>query len=310
MDLTSNVVSLTGCTGYEADLLSESVDRIVSSLPLSMELRSAKILLKPNLISAKQGPLACTEGRFILAVAKWFLEKGATVSVGDSPAFGNSYSVLRALSLDKELERMGVLIRNFDKVFSVSLSSGTQTGLARDALDCDLLVNLPRIKAHGQLLVTMGVKNFFGCVVGMRKPLWHMLHGGVCGRFSSLLVELLAVLPPSLTLVDGITAMNRTGPIKGEVVTLGLMAGSLNPVAVDRALLYVLGIDPGKSPLMQACVKAELCGCLLDELVFPLESPEQLKVTSFRVPEALTPIRFQIQHFSKNFFRRLFLYFG
>jgi uncharacterized protein (DUF362 family) len=307
MDLNSTVVSLTRCSGYREESLALSLDALTGSLALPEQLRSLHVLLKPNLITARYGPLACTEGRFILAVARWFLSHGARVSVGDSPAFGNSHSVLKELSLIEPIRKLGVQICDFDKVHVVTLPSGTRAGLAVHALECDLLVSLPRIKAHGQLLVTMGVKNCFGCLVGMRKPLWHMLHGGNCGRFSTLLVEIMGMLPQTLTLMDGIATMHKTGPIKGEPFSMGLLAGAVNPVALDRAMLNVLGIDPRKSPLMNACIKAGLTGVSFDELVFPLEHPKNLQVTDFQVPEQLAPIRFDFSRFVRNSFKRFFL---
>ncbi len=310
MDLTSTVVALTPCPEYHQDLLGSSLDSITSSLALPSQLRSLEVLLKPNLISAKRGPLACTEGAFILAVAGWFLDQGARVSVGDSPAFGNSHSVLGELSLVAPLKKLGVRICDFDKARPVVLPSGVNASLSADALECDLLVNLPRVKAHCQLLVTMAVKNCFGCLVGMRKPLWHMLHGGSHGKFTALLVELLGVLPQTLTLVDGISAMHRIGPINGEPFPLGLLAGSLNPVAVDRAILEILGIAPHDSPLMQACRDKNLAGVSLAELVFPLEQPSSLKVSGFEVPDQLAPIRFDFFHYARNSLRRLLLKFN
>ena len=140
------------------------------------------------------GFLACTEGKFILTAAKWFLEQGGHVSIGDSPAFGTTTSVLRKLGIIDDLRALGVGVTNFNKVRQVALPSGLKVGMASDAFDCELLVNMPRVKAHAQLRVSLAVKNLFGCVAGMRKPLWHMVHGGCDGRFAEYLVELMAVL--------------------------------------------------------------------------------------------------------------------
>ncbi|MCI5190639.1 MAG: hypothetical protein D3905_12820, partial [Candidatus Electrothrix sp. AS4_5] len=91
------------CSSYQEPKLSQAIDQVLDQVveilkveqPLSpLSLCSAQVLLKPNLISAKTGPLACTEGAFILAVAKRFIDQGAKVSLGDSPAFGTTASVL------------------------------------------------------------------------------------------------------------------------------------------------------------------------------------------------------------------------
>ncbi len=309
MLLTSHIVALEKCAEYRPDLLNAAIDGLIRHSDFRGNLHSAQILIKPNLISARKGPLACTEGAFIISVVRWFLDHGANVLVGDSPAFGTAKTVLTKLALTKKLEHFGAKISNFHKIRKVRLASGIQAGLAVDALDCDLLVNLPRVKAHAQLGVTLAVKNYFGCLVGMRKPWWHMHYGGHPGRFESFLVELLEVLPDSLTLIDGIIAMHKTGPITGKPYHLGLLGCSTNPVALDTALLHILGIDSQISPLWCACRKKEIPGTDRTKLIYPLRQPQEFSANLFHIPKTLQPIRFQIFRFSKSTLKRFFLHF-
>lgn len=307
MEIRSTTVGIVRCSDYDPPVLTGALQSLAATCPAGINLRSANVLLKPNLISARRGTLACTEGRFILAVAAWFLDHGARLTVGDSPAFGTARSVLHKIGVLHELEKMAVKIADFTRAQSVVLPSGLQAGIAAEALDRDLLVNLPRVKAHAQMRLTLGVKNYFGCVAGMRKPLWHMHYGGRDCRFHHHLVELLAVLPRSITFIDGITAMHRTGPIGGDPFALGLAACSANPVAVDRTLLEILGIPPDASPLMQACAAARLTGTDLDDLVFPLLRPDEVQTDNFQVPEKLDPVRFNPLRFVYSSVRRAVL---
>lgn len=305
MNILSTTVGIVRCSDYNPQILPASLQRLAEACPAGINLRSAVILLKPNLISARKSSLACSEGSFILAAAKWYLDHGARVAVGDSPAFGTTRSVLQKIGVLHTLEKMAVRIVDFTHVEPVVLPSGFRTGLAKEALNCDLLVNLPRVKAHAQLRVTLGVKNFFGCVVGMRKPLWHMLYGGTNGPFHSHLVEILTVLPRSITFVDGITAMHRTGPVGGDPFLLGIAACSTNPVAVDRAILEVIGVAPHTSPLMNACTAAGLAGTDMNDLVFPLLRPDEVSVKDFQVPGKLDSVRFNPLRFIRNSIRRI-----
>lgn len=310
MDLTSNDVFLEKCSDYTEHALADCCNRILAPCISTRSLSATRVLLKPNLITARMGTLACTEGKFVLAVAQWFLDHNAHVSIGDSPAFGTSTSVLRKMGIADALRKLPVSITDFKNVRTVTLSSGLCAGMAVDALDCDLLVNMPRVKAHAQLRVTLAVKNLFGCLVGMRKPLWHMVHGGKCSGFADHLVELLSVLPSGITIVDGITAMHQTGPIGGQSFPLGVVACSSNPVAIDRALLSVLGVAPEMSPLMESCIRKGLNGYDLNSLHFPLRTPEELGVDSFKVPGALNPVRFNPFNFLKGIARRILLKLG
>jgi len=307
MDILSTTVGIVRCSRYDRQILNRVFLNLAEACPAPINLRSASILLKPNLISARRGPLACTGSGFILAAAKWYLDHGARVTVGDSPAFGTARAVLHKIGVLRSLERMAVTIADFSQVEPVVLPSGLKTGLAKEALNCDLLVNLPRIKAHDQLRVTLGVKNYFGCVVGVRKPIWHMQYGGRNGRFHHHLVDILSVLPHSITYIDGVTAMHRTGPIGGDPFHLGIAACSANPVALDRAVLEVIGVAPGDSPLLQACSTARLTGTVLSDLVFPLLRPEEVRTENFQVPVRLDPVSFNPFRFLRSSVRRLVL---
>lgn len=311
MSADSASVFLTALPGYDEEhLLDAAVDGLLAALPGRSTLRTARVLLKPNLIAARNGQLACTDHRLIVAVARWFQAQGARVAVGDSPSFGSARAVLAAIDALPALQRLGVPVLEFRRSREVVLPRGHTAAMAAAALDCDLLVNLPKVKAHSQMRVTLSVKNLFGCLAGFHKPWWHMAHGGSNGCFSDLLIDLLAVLPTGYTLADGVVAMHRTGPIHGEPYPLGMLAGGSNPVAVDTALLTVLGIEPHQCPLWCAARRAGLGGTTMAELDFPLMHPASLAVRDFAVPEALGPVRFNLFRFVKNSIRRALLRAG
>ena len=68
--------------------------------------------------------------------------------------------------------------------------------LAREAVEADLVVNLPKLKTHTMMLLTLGVKNLFGCVVGLTKPEWHMRSGIDRTLFARLLVQIHRAVQP------------------------------------------------------------------------------------------------------------------
>ena len=307
MDLESTKVGIVKCLDYRDESLADALNTLTNACPLPGNLRSSHIVIKPNLISARRSPLACTDGRFILAVVRYFLDRGARVKVGDSPAFGTAEAVLARIGILDALKGMAIKVVDFGRSETVCLPSGLKVGLAAEALHCDTLVNLPRVKAHVQLRVTLAVKNFFGCVAGLRKPCWHMQYGGKSGRFFHHLVELLTVLPQSITFTDGIVAMHKTGPIGGDPFDLGIVACSTNPVALDRSLIEIIGLASDASPLMVACSDAGLTGCDLEKLVFPLLEPQEVKVQNFKFPDFLEPVRFRPDRFLFSSVKRIIL---
>ena len=305
MNFDSTVVVLTSCPDYAQQFLADRINRLMVALDQIPNLHSCTVLLKPNLITARYGILPCTEPAFMLAVARWFIDQGARVRIGDSPAFGSAGGALQTLGVAGELASLGVRITDFKRSRNVDLAGGGKTRVAVDAMECDLLINLPRVKAHAQTRVTLAVKNCFGCLAGLRKPWWHMAYGGKGGSFSDRLVQLLDVLTDSITLVDGIHAMHKTGPLHGELYPLALLGASSNPVAMDRALLKVLDVDPEQSPLMQACRRAGILGAEFSQLQFPLATPRELQVTDFQVPGQLSAVRFDLFRFAKRTVRRI-----
>ena len=162
-------VILARSESYDKEAIKQCIDSGAGLLGLKRRFNGTRVLLKPNLISARAPALACTDGRFICAAAEWFLDCGAQVALGDSPAFGSAASVLRRHGIDRALAHLNVTFLPFRTARQIKLSNGVSIGVAEDALGCDFFVNLPKIKAHNQMYITAGVKNLFGIVVGMRK---------------------------------------------------------------------------------------------------------------------------------------------
>ncbi|MBV5305902.1 MAG: DUF362 domain-containing protein [Desulfobulbaceae bacterium] len=267
----------------------------------------SKVVLKPNLIAASVPALACTHAGFIAAVASWFLDQGCRVAVGDSPAFGRAIKVAERHGMVQALRGMNVPIIEFTSVCHKRLPCGVTVGIASQALDCDLLVNLPKIKAHDQMYVTMAVKNIFGIVKGMRKSWLHMRYGDSPDLFSRIILELSTVLPNTVTIADGIEVMHRHGPAHGEPLLLGCVASSKSAVALDTAMLALLELDPGRSPMWCAASQSDLPGAQLSGIDFPLLEPSDFFGSGFVAPEVLSPIRFRPFRYVVNSMKRAVL---
>jgi uncharacterized protein (DUF362 family) len=286
-------VALQHCEDYEHGRLKEQIDQACRAIDFKIQ-TGATVLLKPNLVAAGSGPdhLACTSPEFVGAVAEWCLGHGASVKVGDSPAFGSGRMVMRACGMAEVLKPLGVELVNFSRSRPVKMPCGLTVPLATAAFDCDVLVNLPKVKAHNQLYVSLAVKNYFGLVIGWRKALHHAVNGDVAHRFEELLVDLLALFPAVCSVLDGIIAMHRTGPMQGEKFPLQLIGASFDPVALDSAVMRTIGADFAKSQLWMECQRRGLAGTDLAALEFPLQNPEDFAAEGFILPARLSPVTF------------------
>jgi len=305
MIIASCAVALSRCPVYEAELLKEEVDRLCQASGFTASHGTA-VLLKPNLVAAGRADgLALTHPQIVRAVAEWCLDHGAVVSVGDSPAFGSGLAVMDSCGISEALLGLPVTRVSFDRQKTIVTQGRIKLTVAAEAFECDRLVNLPKLKAHSQLRLTMAVKNYFGVVVAWRKAMAHMRHGNGDGRFIGLLVDLLAELPEGISLMDGVLAMHRTGPMDGQPVQVGVLAASRNPVALDVAMMEVLGVDPALSPLGQECRRRGLPGSKGEDLEYPLLRPADVAVPGFVVPDVLDPIRFEAGRFVRGSIRRV-----
>jgi uncharacterized protein (DUF362 family) len=292
MNLEHRDVGLLRCAGYDRSELKGLIDRLCASV--SFALRPGEtILLKPNLLGAlRRDGLACTHPEFVAAAAEWCLDHSVRVVIGDSPAFGTGKGVMKAIGLTDALKGLPVRLVNFEQGRQVLLPSGIVVRLAAEAFECDRLVNLPKVKAHGQLLVTLAIKNFFGTVVGMRKAWYHVRYGDNVERFTGLLVDLLEVMPAGVTLADAVVAMQTDGPVHGKPFPLAVVAAAVNPVALETALTDILGLHPSINPLWRECARRHLTGTNPADISYPLLPPEAVRVDDFCLPRKLKPISF------------------
>ncbi len=160
-------VALKRVRSYRGHAIDHAIASLLTSIGTSVT-RSMRVLVKPNLVSHRD-PLGVTNPKFIRAVCRWFLEQGACVQIGDSPAFGSAFKVAQRTGLTHALNGMDVQIVEFDSPRRVQLPCGISVGISQKALDAELVINCPKLKAHSQVGITAAVKNFFGCVTGFRK---------------------------------------------------------------------------------------------------------------------------------------------
>jgi len=296
-------VRCASCVSYEPAGVRGAVAGLFRELPFEV-VPGQRVLVKPNLVAPRNAGLSCTHPVVVRAVCEWLLERGAEVTVGDSPAFGTARSVARASGLTRALSGLPVRIVRFTPSRPIRLACGVTVRLAREALCADLIVNLPRFKAHDQLLLTLAVKNLFGCVVGWQKPLFHARLGEKGDLFFRMILEVSELLPVGLNLVDAIVAMEGRGPTGGRPRELGLLFASKDPVALDTALYLALGLSPKEVPLWRTALRMRLYGARPEEVS---TSPDFPDLSDFGLPEKLSPVTFHPLRLIRGMLKRLFL---
>ena len=205
-----------------------------------------RVVVKPNmLLPAPPEKGIVTHPLIVRIVTEYLLDKGAEVQISDSPPIGSFHKLVRQSGYHEALEDLDADLKSFTD--SVQVDVGEPFGaieIARDAMEADLVINLAKLKSHTQMYLTLGVKNIFGTVVGLRKPEWHMRAGVDRLMFARLLVQIYQAVAPAFTIVDGILALEGQGPGKsGRPRELGLLLGGDNAHAVDKTICTLLGLD-------------------------------------------------------------------
>ena len=255
--------------------------------------RGARVLIKPNFLAPAKPHRAVTTHPLVLrTVVEYVLAKGGQPLVADSPWTGSFERLLREGGYLEALAGLGVEVRPFRETVRVDIGEPFgRIDIAREAVVSDVVINLPKLKTHSMMLLTLGVKNLFGCIVGLTKPEWHMRSGVDRRMFARLLTQIYRAVNPAATLIDGILGMEGDGPGRsGTPRRLGVLAAGTSAPAVDMAICRFVGVRPEELPTHRAA--AELG--LLPESV-SIEG-DFAPISGFNVP-LIGPLTFGPQRF-------------
>jgi uncharacterized protein (DUF362 family) len=268
-----------------------------------------RVLLKPNMLSADRLERAVTTHPAVVeAMILLSREVGAIPTVGDSPALGTAKRTSRGCGVADVCKRHEVPI--LDLGTSLPGKADPVRGAARPQItdrlaQFDALVNLPKVKVHEQIHLTLAVKNLFGCVPGRRKALWHFLLRNSVDRFAQMLVATLTVAEPVVSVADAIIAMERRGPRGGDPRHVGLIVAGTECVALDRVLLEIMGANPDDNPVLKAAREMGIGETNLSAIDIRGLSIAEACVDGFRLAEQMAPIGFSLPHIIRGLWRQL-----
>lgn len=252
--------------GYDSGLIKAFVRQGLE--PLMAAGAGKKVLIKPNLVVGKRPEKAVnTHPALVRAVVEVLLEAGAAVSIGDSPGYESTEKALKASLIRPVVDEYGLHVAHFSgdvRLPSQGISPYREFVLGEDPRSYDHIVNLPKLKTHAMMGLSLGVKNILGFVRGLEKARWHLRAGRDRELFAAVLIDLYNVVRPSLTILDGITAMDGEGPTHGRPRSVGIVVMSTNAFNLDREVERLVGL---KEPLTTSAV-AERAGLLGEYEVF------------------------------------------
>jgi uncharacterized protein (DUF362 family) len=224
------VIALAGGSGPEGNLR-----RALAALG-GIEAHVAKghrVVIKPNCAWDRTPEQAAnTNPELVAELVRLCLAAGAvSVVVADSTCHDPDRTFARSGIADAA-RRAGARIAHQTQGGTVTVYlGGVELGswqILEAIAAADRVINVPIVKHHSLARGTLGMKNWFGALVGQRSRLHQ--------RLAQVSAELADALKPTLTVVDATRVLMAGGPTGGSlslVRELDLIAVSTDPVAAD-----------------------------------------------------------------------------
>jgi uncharacterized protein (DUF362 family)/Pyruvate/2-oxoacid:ferredoxin oxidoreductase delta subunit len=280
-------VAIVRCGSYDEEEvlagLQRSIDLIggIGAFVKSQD----RVLLKPNLLYGRAPEKAVTTHPSIIrGMIRIVRDAGGVPFIGDSPSLGCLSRAAEKSGIKRVADKVDCPLVEFDRpVFPQEGRAKLfrRLEIDRSVLEADVVINLPKWKTHGMTLLTLGIKNLFGCVPGPRKALWHLKAGEDRKRFAQMLVDLYQTIHPSLTILDGILGMEGNGPGSGHPISLGLILASGDPLNLDQIVCDLLGIPRTDMPTNRVAFEEGLGQNGIDVVG---EKVEEARVPRFELP--------------------------
>ncbi|MCX6640044.1 MAG: DUF362 domain-containing protein [bacterium] len=288
--LSNQTTALIRCRDYSAQSVKIALRRAFDAIgsPERFIRPGDRVLLKPNMLSAKEPERAVTtHPQIIEAMGEIVLDCRGKIVLGDSPAgAGRDLSYFwNKTGISAAAKRLGIEPTSFEDCGIKSIAApGGFVCISRAALDVDSIINLPKLKTHLLTRMTGAVKNMFGCVPGYRKAGMHH-QAPTPLSFSRLVISVYQQVIPALNVMDAVLAMEGNGPSSGSPRHLGAILVAEDALTVDSVAASLVTIDPKKLPIFQAAVERGLWSWDSDPIVVLGDKLDELRVTNFRVPD-------------------------
>ena len=234
-------------TGIKSLLINKYIDVFPSK-------RDANILIKPNLNSNMNALTGNTTDLRLLSVVVEFLrERGyRNLIIGEGTNSGfyrNKISVIERLRIDKLAKLYGISVKdlNYSDPVEIEFEGGIKAGVAKECIEADLFINMPKLKTHFEAGMSVCLKNLMGCLVGQENK--KKTHQSLAANILNINKR----IKPHLHIVDAIISMEGLGPTRGTPVHTETIFIGTDPYLIDLICARFASFDDKKiSTLVEA----------------------------------------------------------
>lgn len=306
-----SLVSIVKASQYDKTTISKALEETFENLGgVSKFIKPGmKVALKANLLMKKRPEEAATTHPVLVGeLARIIKNAGAEVLIIDSP--GGPYTrsrledIYTATGMKEIADEVGVQL-NYDlSEVEVQNPDGKyikKLKILKPLAEADLVINLPKLKTHGQMVYTGAVKNMFGAIAGITKVEYHF-NMKEYTRFADTLIDIFLSVKPALNIMDAIIGMEGPGPSAGIPREIGVILASENAFHLDMAAVNIINIDPKNVPVLKNSIERGLCPDDISRIELVGVPIDSVRVKDFSVPalDGLREIRFVKNDFLKN----------
>ena len=246
-------VYITECPDYDENRLTDIIRAAFSAIGVDESLISGKkVLIKPNLVLAKvPDHAATTHPAVIKAVAVVLHELGASsITAADSPGGPYNSATISNVYRTCGLSEIGLdyLKLNTDCSFKTMYTDGVKLKnlhVISPFFDCDVVVDICKLKTHTLTGMSCATKNLFGLIPGVEKFEMHSNFPRI-EDFSQMLVDLSEMVlreKEFIAVCDAVLAMEGNGPSYGTPKKAGLILASRSQFSLDVVGEHIIGSD-------------------------------------------------------------------
>ena len=252
---------------------------------------SDRVCIKPNLTfpTFRKGVMTNPQALEALIVYLKSFTDRITICESDSGGY-NRFSmdeVFERVGINRLAKRYGVSVVNMSSASSRPITCSV--GIRRLTVpiptllldEMDVFVSVPVPKVHLNTVVSLALKNQWGVIQDPRLRL--RLHP----YFKYVVHAINEALPRPIAVVDGRYGLNRSGPMRGDVVRLewGIVSDDL--FATDCVVADLMGLNPWRIGYLKYCMRKHGLRSVA-EITFNTPNYRAFRRQPFRVKRAWT----------------------
>ena len=229
--------------------------------------RGDVVVIKPNIGWTRAPELAAnTNPTVIKKIIELCFNAGASkVKVTDVSTHSAKMS-FKASGIEDVCKEMGADLiypdNNRFKMMKIPNGEAIKSWqIFQDIYESDKLINVPVAKQHNLSKLTLGMKNLYGAVGGVRSKLHQQI--------DTTIVDLADFFRPTLVIIDAIRIMTKNGPTGGSIKdtkTINTVLASTDQVAADSIAATLFNYQPEDLPFIVKAYERGLGEYRLDNI--------------------------------------------